>query len=111
MICRRFPGGFCGTLWEFPGGKREMPESPEECLIRELEEELEVYTKVLTLFDEYEYQYPDRTIYFRFYDTEIIYGAPIIKVHSEIRWVSLEALDQYQFCPADESVVKKLREM
>lgn len=108
LICRRGPGGSCGMLWEFPGGKRDDPESPEACLIRELGEELGIKTKIISLFDEYEYAYPNQTIYFRFYATEIMEGIPEARVHPEITWVIPEEFAQYQFCPADERAVRKL---
>lgn len=108
LICRRKPGGPCGTLWEFPGGKKEKDESPGDCLVRELEEELGIASAVHALFDEYEYAYPDREIHFRFYETGITGGTPKAAVHSEIAWVTPADFPEYQFCPADERVVERL---
>ena len=67
LICQRGPGGSCQFLWEFPGGKIEEEESPEECLVRECKEELDIDISVQKLFAHTTYSYPERDIEFLFF--------------------------------------------
>ena len=108
LICRRGPGGSCQFLWEFPGGKIEQGESPEECLVRECLEELEIEIEVLDLFEETKYSYPEREIEFMFFSASLKKGVPTPNVHYSIKWVSPDMLGEYEFCPADVFVVERL---
>ena len=108
LICRRGPGGSCAFLWEFPGGKIEPGESPEECLVRECLEELEIDIEVLDLFEQTKYSYPERDIEFMFFRASLTKGVPAPSVHDCIKWVSSDRLKDHKFCPADVSVVEKL---
>lgn len=108
LICRRGPGGSCEFLWEFPGGKIEQGESPEECLVRECLEELEIEIEILELFEQTKYSYPERDIEFMFFSASLKNGIPTASVHDSIKWVSPDMLPDYEFCPADVSVVGRL---
>ena len=109
LICQRDDkGGVCEYLWEFPGGKQELHETAEDCLIRECMEELDIDIEVRDLFAETTYLYPDREIAFSFFYAKIIKGEPAPKVHKLIRWVLTEELAEYQFCPADVAITEKL---
>ena len=108
LICQRGPGGSCEFLWEFPGGKIEPGESPEECLVRECLEELEIEIEVLDLFEETKYSYPEREIEFMFFSASLKKGVPTPNVHVSIKWVSPDMLGEYEFCPADVFVVERL---
>lgn len=108
LICQRGAGGSCAYLWEFPGGKQEPGETAEACAIRECREELQVEIGGLTSFDTSFYRYPDRDIFFTFFEGKILSGEPERSVHAEIRWVSPAALSDYAFCPADEEILQKL---
>ena len=108
LICRRGPGGSCQFLWEFPGGKIEQGESPEECLVRECLEELEIEIEVLDLFEQTKYSYPEREIEFMFFSASLKKGVPTLNVHNSIKWVSPDMLKEYEFCPADVFVVERL---
>ena len=108
LICRRGPGGSCGYLWEFPGGKIEPGETGEDCAVRECREELGVEIQLQGLREETVYEYPDGPYGFAFYDGVIISGEPEKKVHLEIRWVSPEELTDFSFCPADRPMVERL---
>ncbi|AGC67049.1 hypothetical protein Cst_c00160 [Thermoclostridium stercorarium subsp. stercorarium DSM 8532] len=110
LICKRGAGGNCGHLWEFPGGKQEDGETLTECLERELNEELGVKIRVKGVFDTVVYRYPDREIFFTFFNAEIEEGIPCPTVHEEIKWVTPKELTEYEFCPADIEIVKKLHE-
>lgn len=108
LICRRGEGGSCAGLWEFPGGKAEPGESPEDCLVRECREELGAEIRPLSVFAETAYAYPDREIAFTFLLAEIASGAIAPAVHPEVRWARPEELGRYPFCPADVEVVERL---
>lgn len=110
LICKRGSGGNCANLWEFPGGKQEANESLEECLERECKEELGVFVKINGIFDKTTYKYPDGEIYFTFFNAEIKEGELKPTVHKEIRWVTCSELSEYEFCPADRDIVKRLLE-
>ena len=108
LICQRGLGGSCEFLWEFPGGKIEPGESPEECLVRECREELEIDIEVLDLFEETRYSYLERDIEFMFFTASLKKGVPVPSVHNCIKWVLPDKLQDYEFCPADVSVIEKL---
>ena len=108
LICQRGQGGSCEFLWEFPGGKIEQGESPEECLVRECLEELEIEIEVLDLFEQTKYSYPEREIEFMFFSASLKKGVPTLNVHNSIKWVSPDMLGEYEFCPADVLVVERL---
>ena len=108
LICQRGAGGSCQFLWEFPGGKIEEGESPEECLVRECKEELDIGISVQKLFAHTTHSYPEMEIEFLFFNVSLKNGVPTSSVHNSIKWVSPELLRQYEFCPADVLIVEKL---
>jgi 8-oxo-dGTP diphosphatase len=108
LICQRGPQGSCALLWEFPGGKQEPRETPEQCLIRECKEELDICICVNALFDSFPFAYPTHKIFFSFFETTIAVGGIKMDVHSDMKWVKPESLGDYEFCPADVRVVRKL---
>ncbi len=108
FLCRRGEGGSCAFLWEFPGGKLEKGETPEECLIRECREELKVGIEIDGLYDRFDYDYPDKSIRFFFFDARIVAGEPELTVHSEGKWLWPRELTQYDACPADRELIVKL---
>jgi mutator protein MutT len=110
LICRRGDGGNCAHLWEFPGGKRNSGENMRDCVIRECREELAVELKVGRLFAEFSYAYPDREIHFCFYEAEILSGTPRMNVHTELRWAPAAELKDFDFCPADAGILRRLAE-
>ncbi|MEE0776000.1 MAG: 8-oxo-dGTP diphosphatase MutT [Bacillota bacterium] len=108
LICRRQKGGSCGDLWEFPGGKIELGETPEECLIRECREELGVDIQITGTFGQAHHCYPDVDVTLYFYRGGILQGEPRRTVHQEMAWVVPTELKRYDFCPADEEVIANL---
>lgn len=110
LICQRKAGGSCALLWEFPGGKLEKGETPEECAVRECREELSVDIRVGSLFGKAVYTYPEQKISFTFFEAKICGGEPKMNVHKDIRWVSPDALKNFTFCPADVDIVSRLAE-
>lgn len=108
LICQRKSGGSCAYLWEFPGGKQEEGETPEECLVRECVEELGVKVKITGLYANKKYRYPENDYYFSFYRAEITSGSVVMLAHNDLTWVPLCELDKYAFCPADVDIINQL---
>lgn len=108
LICKRGPGGDCGGLWEFPGGKRETGETMEQTLVRECREELSAEIKVESLYAEFTYAYPQRIIHFRFYKARLLSAKMCMTVHDDWKWAAPAELPQYRFCPADEGLIRQI---
>ncbi|WP_243103722.1 MULTISPECIES: (deoxy)nucleoside triphosphate pyrophosphohydrolase [unclassified Dehalobacter] len=111
LICQRDNTGSCPLLWEFPGGKQEIGESLEECLVRECQEELGITIQVGEVFAESRYTYGEKEMCFTFFESRIIEGELQRIVHWDIRWVRAEELGLYEFCPADVEVAERLRRL
>ena len=109
LICQRPAHKARGMLWEFVGGKVEPGESREEALIRECREELAITIRVGNIFMEVTHTYPDLTIHLTVFNAEITAGGPRKLEHNDLRWITADELDRYAFCPADQSIVEKLR--
>ena len=109
LICQRPANKARGMLWEFVGGKVEPGETREEALIRECREELAITIRVGNIFMEVTHTYPDLTIHLTVFNAEITAGVPRKLEHNDLRWITADELDRYAFCPADQSIVEKLR--
>ena len=110
MICQRPEHKARGLLWEFVGGKVEQGESREEALIRECREELEVTLSVGELFMDVVHEYPDLTVHLSLYHAAIAEGVPQKVEHSDIRWITPGEIPDYDFCPADAEILRKITE-
>lgn len=108
LICQRAADDECGMLWEFPGGKKETGETLEECIVREIKEELELDIRVIDVFTKSIYRYNGNEIFFTVYDAEIADGVLRVNVHNAVEWVTIEKLTGYEFMPADMEFVEKL---
>ena len=108
LICRRRPGAHLGGLWEFPGGKREGGESLEDCLVREIREELGVDVSAPVLHAVLTHAYPERRVELHFFRCAIMRGEPECLGCAELRWVAPRDLHGYEFPPADRSVIQRL---
>ena len=109
LIAQRTPEDNLAGKWEFPGGKIELGETPQDCLKREIREELDVEMEVLDFFGESIYAYHSRTIKLMAFWCQWILGDFTLKVHSHIAWVNRHELDLYDFAPADIPLVEKLK--
>lgn len=109
LIAQRAPGDKLAGKWEFPGGKIEPGETPQECLKREIREELDVDIEVSEFFGESIYTYHSGTIKLMAFWCKWISGEFTLKVHSHIVWANRHELVLYDFAPADIPLVEKLK--
>ena len=110
MICQRPKHKTRGLLWEFVGGKVEKGESKEDALIRECREELDVIVRVNGIFTEVTHKYPDMLIHLTLFNAQIAEGEPKMLEHNDIKWISPDEIPEYEFCPADEDILKLITE-
>lgn len=111
LACQRPAHKARGLLWEFVGGKVEPGESKEEALVRECREELGVTVRVGEVFTELTHVYPDLTVRLTLFHAAIPEGEPQKLEHNDLRWITVGEMDDYPFCPADETILRKLREV
>jgi len=110
LICKRPPEKARGLLWEFVGGKVEAGETKREALIRECREELDVTVAPGNVFMEVTHEYSDLTIRLTLFNAKITEGTPKLLEHVDLRWIAVSEIGDYDFCPADEVILAKLRE-
>ena len=101
LLVRRAPDQSLGGYWEFPGGKVEPNESEEECLRRELAEELSIDVEVGDLVAESHYTYEHGEFLLKAYEVRIVKGKPVLTVHDQMVWVEPAQLREYRLSPAD----------
>ena len=109
LACQRPAHKARGLLWEFVGGKVEPGETRQQALIRECREELDVLVSVGDVFMEVDHVYPDLTVHLTLFHASIAEGTPQKLEHNDIRWITVEEIDQFPFCPADEEILKELK--
>lgn len=109
LICRRPPHKTRGLLWEFVGGKVEAGETKQQALMRECMEELAVKVRVDDVYMQLVHEYPDMTVELTLFNAAIVEGEPQLLEHSEIRYISVDEIDRFDFCPADVEILKKLK--
>ena len=108
LACQRPAHKARGLLWEFVGGKVEPGETKEAALVRECREELDVTVSVGEVFMEVDHVYPDLTVRLTLFHAGIAEGVPRKLEHNDIRWLRVEEIPDYRFCPADEEILKRL---
>ncbi|MDZ4806022.1 MAG: 8-oxo-dGTP diphosphatase MutT [Candidatus Eisenbacteria bacterium] len=109
LIARRLAEAHLGGFWEFPGGTREDGESLEECLVREIKEELDLTVRVGRLALTVRQEYPDRSLDLHFYLCTPVAGTPAAIGCAEFRWVTLRELSDFEFPPADLPLIEQLQ--
>lgn len=111
LITRRPASVHLGGLWEFPGGKREPDETWEQCLARELREELAIEVVVERLFDEIRHAYEDRTVHLKFFLCRWTSGEPTALGCDRFKWIEPSGLRDHAFPPADAALLSKLEKV
>lgn len=108
MICQRPANKARAMLWEFVGGKVEPGETKRQALIRECREEIAITLSVGDVFMDVVHEYPDLTVHLTLFNAVIAEGVPQKLEHNDIRWITVNEIPQYAFCPADETILMRL---
>ena len=110
MISQRLEEDSFGSLWEFPGGKKNPGETFEECVAREVNEEIGIQVAVHEKFMEMRRQYHEKIIWLNFYLCTLLSGEPRPVECQKVLWADLDRLSDFDFPPANEHVIQKLIE-
>jgi len=111
LITQRHVDAHLGGLWEFPGGKREAGETFEQCLVREIREELGIEISVGERFEEITHAYPDKSVRLKFFLCQWISGELQPFGCAAFKWIGKSALADYEFPAADARLLKKLERL
>lgn len=109
LICQRPAHKARGLLWEFVGGKVEPGETKEQALARECREELDIEVSVGAQFTALTHVYPDLTVRLTLFNARIVSGEPKLLEHADLRWILPDEIPDYEFCPADEEILRLLQ--
>lgn len=96
--------------WEFPGGKVESGETPQEALVREIKEELDIEIEVKDFLETVEYDYPAFHLSMDCFFCTIKSGEMVLKEHEAAKWLTVETLDSVDWLPADQGLIEGIRE-
>lgn len=94
--------------WEFPGGKIEPSETPEEAIVREIKEELDTEVEVIELLDTVEYDYPNFHLSMGCFICKIKSGDLVLKEHEAAKWLTKDTLGSVEWLPADMGLVREI---
>lgn len=109
LITQRHASAHLGGCWEFPGGKREAGETFEQCLAREIREELGVEIAVGELFEEVSHVYPEKSVHLKFFRCQILSGEPRPLDCAAVKWIEPTGLDAHEFPAADAQLLQRLK--
>ena len=109
LITQRNPEDHLGGLWEFPGGKREAGETYQECLIRELREELGIEVQVGELIESLTHAYPEKTVHLRFFRCTWLRHEPRALGCAAVAWIGPRGIRNYEFPAADARLLQTLQ--
>ena len=108
LIARRPQGYHLAGLWEFPGGKQEPDETLEECLEREIREELDIEVKADKLFVTVVHEYEKKIVSLHVFECTYLRGDPKGLDGQEVKWIMPSELREYKFPPPDQEVIELL---
>ena len=111
LIDQRLPTGVMANLWEFPGGKIEAGETPTDCIVREIKEELGVAVKVDRHLIDITHNYSEFIVTLGVYLCHIIDGVPQPLECAQIRWVTVEQLPEFEFPEANQAIIEALAQL
>ena len=111
LITQRRFGDTFGGLWELPGGKQEVGESLQQCLIREIHEELNFKINVIEKLMSISFRYDHVEITLHVFSCSVLKGSPETKGVQDWRWIDLQDIDQHNFTAADQKVIENLNEL
>jgi mutator protein MutT len=109
LITKRYDDAHLGGLWEFPGGKREPQETFEQCLVRELREELGIEVTVGGLVESVTHEYPGKTVHLKFFVCVWQKHEPQALGCSQCKWIKAEELKEHEFPEADGRLLERLQ--
>ena len=110
IFCAQRPEGkSLGGFWEFPGGKLENGETPEDALIREIKEEFDSEIEVISFLNEASYEYDFGIVTMKTYLSKLINGELKLLEHQDSKWLPIEALSELEWAPVDIPAVKCLQ--
>jgi len=109
LLSLRKPDQHQGNRWEFPGGKVEISENPEQALQRELIEELGIHVTASKPFCQIEHCYPDKSVRLHFWQVDNFDGTPVGRENQQLRWFNIAALATLDFPQANQPVVDRLQ--
>ena len=110
IFCAQRPEGkSLGGFWEFPGGKLENGETPEEALIREIKEEFDSEIEVISFLNEASYEYDFGIVTMKTYLSKLINGELKLLEHQDSKWLPIEELSELEWAPVDIPAVKCLQ--
>ena len=96
--------------WEFPGGKIEPGETPQDALVREIKEELDIEIEVKDFLETVEYDYPEFHLSMDCFFCTIRSGELVLKEHETAKWLTAETLESVEWLPADKGLIEGIRE-
>jgi len=111
LISQRMENDSFGSFWEFPGGRKNSGETFEECVAREVNEEIGIRVSVHEKFMEMKHEYHERVIWLNFYLCALLSGEPRPLECQNVKWVDVSELKSFRFPPANDKVIEKLNKV
>ena len=109
LICQRPANKARGMLWEFVGGKVEKGETKAQALVRECREELAITVEPHSVFTEVTHEYPDVIVHLTLFDCTVLSGEPQLLEHNAMQWITPAEIQNFEFCPADEEILRRIK--